>query len=118
MLSNSVLVLLTTSLVRSEHTWHAPEPDHVCYENIDNCGGAKEAFDDDPDTDWVDFGHERVKRELTFYKTGKALTSQVSSALDDLLLHSGYDKRIRPQVHTLTLVHHQSCPLSLSRHPR
>ena len=40
----------------------------------------------------------RVKRGLAFYKTGKALASLASQALDNLLQSSGYDKRIRPQV--------------------
>ena len=40
----------------------------------------------------------RVKRAFVPYKTGKEVASQVSNALDHLLLYSGYDKRIRPQV--------------------
>lgn len=40
----------------------------------------------------------RVKRAFAPYKTGKAVADQVSSTLDQLLKHSGYDKRIRPQL--------------------
>lgn len=40
----------------------------------------------------------RVKRAFIPYRTGKAVASQVSNALDHLLFFSGYDKRIRPQV--------------------
>ena len=41
---------------------------------------------------------ERVKRAFVPYRTGKKVASEVSNALDNLLLYSGYDKRIRPQV--------------------
>ena len=40
----------------------------------------------------------RVKREFVPYRTGKEMSAQVSTALDKLLIFSGYDKRIRPQV--------------------
>lgn len=43
-------------------------------------------------------GFARAKREFVPYKTGKKVAAVVSSALDKLLLFSGYDKRIRPQV--------------------
>ena len=42
--------------------------------------------------------HPRVKREFVPYKSGKVVAGQVSNALDRLLVFSGYDKRIRPQV--------------------
>ena len=45
-------------------------------------------------------GFSRAKREFVPYKTGKKVAGVVSSALDKLLLFSGYDKRIRPQVKT------------------
>jgi hypothetical protein len=41
----------------------------------------------------------RVKRAFVPYRTGKKVASQVSSTLDHLLLYTGYDKRIRPQVY-------------------
>ena len=46
-----------------------------------------------------DFITERFKRS-TFvpYRTGATIAKEVSSTLDELLLYSGYDKRIRPQV--------------------
>ena len=40
----------------------------------------------------------RRKRSFAPYRTGKTVASQVSQTLDNLLLHSDYDKRIRPQV--------------------
>jgi len=40
----------------------------------------------------------RKKRSFAPYRTGKTVASQVSQTLDNLLLHSDYDKRIRPQV--------------------
>ena len=40
----------------------------------------------------------RVKRSFVPYKTGAKIASEVSGTLDDLLMYSGYDKRIRPQV--------------------
>ncbi len=42
--------------------------------------------------------HYREKRSFVPYRTGKKVATQVSTALDHLLLYSGYDKRIRPQV--------------------
>ena len=40
----------------------------------------------------------RRKRSFAPYRTGKTVAGQVSQTLDNLLLHSDYDKRIRPQV--------------------
>ena len=40
----------------------------------------------------------RKKRAFAPYRTGKTVASKVSEILDNLLLHSDYDKRIRPQV--------------------
>ena len=41
---------------------------------------------------------KRTKRSFVPYRTGKIVASQASQTLDNLLLHSDYDKRIRPQV--------------------
>ena len=41
---------------------------------------------------------KRTKRSFAPYRTGKAVASQATNTLDNLLLHSDYDKRIRPQV--------------------
>lgn len=61
--------------------------------------GFEEHCELDEDCDDGEEGHfYRVKRAFVPYRTGKKVASQVSSALDHLLLFSGYDKRIRPQV--------------------
>ena len=41
---------------------------------------------------------KRTKRSFAPYRTGKEVASQATDTLDNLLLHSDYDKRIRPQV--------------------
>ena len=41
---------------------------------------------------------KRTKRSFAPYRTGKIVASQATNTLDNLLIHSDYDKRIRPQV--------------------
>ena len=56
----------------------------------------------------------RRKRSFAPYRTGKTVASQVSQTLDNLLLHSDYDKRIRPQVRYHLRLKLNSSPLFLS----
>ena len=64
-----------------------------------NCYKVNQSEDELNITEAIELNeHNRVKRGLAFYKTGKALASLASQALDNLLQSSGYDKRIRPQV--------------------
>ena len=49
----------------------------------------------------------RVKRSFVPYKTGAKIASEVSGTLDDLLMYSGYDKRIRPQVIGILVFNHK-----------
>jgi hypothetical protein len=53
--------------------------------DVDDCAGGQ-------------FFGRRVKREFAPYRTGKSVAAEVSNALDQLLLRSGYDKRSRPNV--------------------
>ena len=55
----------------------------------------------------------RRKRSFAPYRTGKTVASQVSQTLDNLLLHSDYDKRIRPQVRYHLRLKLNSSPLFL-----
>ena len=66
-------------------------PDQLCDANRSNVDSSDaESLNSD--------AKRRVKREFVPYKSGKTVAGQVSSALDHLLVFSGYDKRIRPQV--------------------
>ena len=73
-----------------------------------NCDGDSELFErivqaesrkQDNGNHLYDYPVIRTKRAFAPYRTGKTVASKVSEILDNLLLHSDYDKRIRPQVY-------------------
>ena len=79
-----------------------------------NCDGDSELFDrivqaesrkQDNDNHLYDYPVIRTKRAFAPYRTGKTVASKVSEILDNLLLHSDYDKRIRPQVYLMNFKH-------------
>lgn len=86
--NNSPLVTLTLLLFWGISACQlisgSPTPDH-CSANL-NCSEEEHLY--------------RVRRAFVPYKTGKKVQGVVSSQLDQLLLYSGYDKRVRPQVNT------------------
>ena len=85
---NSWFILLLLNL-----PWISPSMLEFC-DILPNCDGDSELMQYNL-LDHAPLG--RVKRAFAPYKTGKAVANQVSNALDHLLLHSDYDKRIRPQ---------------------
>ena len=68
--------------------------DSELYERLSVAGSRKP----DNDDHLYDYPVIRTKRAFAPYRTGKTVASKVSEILDNLLLHSDYDKRIRPQV--------------------
>ena len=72
-----------------------------------NCDGDSELFEKlsqesnrQPDTDDPLYNYPVIRKKRAFapYRTGKTVATKVSEILDNLLLYSDYDKRIRPQV--------------------